>query len=90
MKTQSLILENALKSVDSGDEASVRAAASYILSEGNYVKTGDTVAIIDDPTHSFAGLKGKVKKIHQASGTCEVELANGVCAPVQSNLLFVV
>ena len=69
-----------------GDDASIQAATSRIM-EGD-VKPGSTVAIIDDPTYSAAGVKGKVKTaINLKTGTVDVELPGGSVVPMQASLL---
>lgn len=67
-------------------KASVQEAVSQILGED--VKTGQQVAIVDDPIYGFSGAKGKVKKISDSNpGFAEVELENGTSMNMQTSLL---
>jgi hypothetical protein len=82
------IIKEALEKVQKGDDASIQEAANMILG-GNGVTAGSTVAIIDDPTFSSAGLKGKVKgPSAKGSGFMDVEMPDGSVLQLQTSLLL--
>ncbi len=65
----------------------VQATVSRILGED--IGSGDSVAVIDDPTWGQAGAKGKCKgPSAKGSGFVDVELANGTTVAMQSSLLL--
>lgn len=87
MKDITAIIQEAVAKVDLKKPVTITEAANAILSED--INAGDTVAVIDDPTYSMAGAKGKSKGVSaKGSGFVDVELANGVTVPMQSSLLI--
>jgi len=80
-------IQEAVAQADMRKPETIKAAANAILSED--VNSGDTVAIIDDPTYAFPGQKARViGDSAKGSGWVDVELANGLKIPVQSSLLL--
>jgi hypothetical protein len=74
------------ESVTSGRKTFVAEAVNKILGED--IKTGQTVAVVDDPISGYTGAKGKVKSESEANpGFVEVELENGTKVQMQSSLL---
>jgi hypothetical protein len=74
------------ESVSNGSRNYVQEAVNRILGED--VKTGQTVAVIDDVISGYTGAKGKVKSISDSNpGFAEVELENGTTVQMQSSLL---
>lgn len=74
------------ESVNNGGKGYVTAAVNKILGED--IKTGQTVAVIDDPISGYSGAKGKVKAESDANpGFVDVELENGTTVKMQSSLL---
>jgi len=89
MKTIDQKIQEAVARVDLKKPTTIQEAANHILTEDSYVDGGETVAVIDDPTYSLAGLKVKVKGPSQkGSGWVDVETANGTVMPIQSSLLL--
>lgn len=79
-------ITKALAQVSTTQE-SVTAAVNVIL-EGD-LGAGTKVAVIDDPTFSYAGAKGVSKgPSAKGSGFVDVEFANGTTVPLQSSLLL--
>ena len=75
-----------VESVASGSRNYAQEAVNQILGED--VKSGQTVAVIDDVISGYSGAKGKVKKISDSNpGFAEVELENGTTIQMQSSLL---
>jgi len=82
MNIQKVISE----SVNNGGKNYVTEAVNQILGED--IKTGQTVAVIDDPINGYSGAKGKVKAESEANpGFVDVELENGTTVKMQSSLL---
>lgn len=82
MNIKSIINE----SVTSGSKNFVVEAVNQILGED--IKTGQTVAVVDDPISGYTGAKGKVKAESEANpGFVDVELENGTTVKMQSSLL---
>ena len=82
MNIKQIIAESAA----SGSRNYVQEAVNQILGED--VKSGQTVAVIDDVISGYTGAKGKVKKISDSNpGFAEVELENGTTVQMQSSLL---
>ena len=82
MNIQKVISE----SVNNGGKNYVTEAVNQILGED--IKTGQTVAVVDDPISGFTGAKGKVKAESEANpGFVDVELENGTTVKMQSSLL---
>lgn len=74
------------ESVTSSKKGFVTEAVNRILGED--IKTGQTVAVVDDPISGYTGAKGKVKSESEANpGFVEVELENGTKVQMQSSLL---
>jgi hypothetical protein len=74
------------ESVASSKKGFVAEAVNQILGED--IKTGQTVAVIDDPINGYSGAKGKVKAESEANpGFVDVELENGTVVKMQSSLL---
>jgi len=70
----------------SAGDKSIQEAVNMLLE--NFVKAGDKVAIINDPTYPCEGVTGKVKGVSaKGSGFVDVELPNGTVVPLQSSLL---
>jgi len=87
MKYIEQTIQEAVAQADVRKPASIKEAANRILSED--VNSGDTVAIIDDPTYAQPGVKAKVVgPSAKGSGFVDVELPNGTKLPVQSSLLI--
>lgn len=64
----------------------VREAVHQILGED--IKSGQTVAVVDDPISGMTGAKGKVKTISDSNpGFADVELENGTTVKMQTSLL---
>ena len=64
----------------------VTEAVNQILGED--IKSGQTVAVVDDPISGYTGAKGKVKAESEANpGFVDVELENGTTVKMQSSLL---
>ena len=80
------LLESALAHANVLRPGTITEAANMALGLSG-VKVGSDVAVIDDPTWSVAGLKGKVKKIDDV-GHATVELANGTEIPLMVNQLI--
>ena len=86
MKTVETIIQETLNSPASGD-AAIQGAVNQLLGED--ISSGDTVAIIDDPTYPYQGVEGKCKGPSQkGSGFVDVEMPDGVILPMQSSLLL--
>jgi len=82
-------IEAAVAKVDLKKPETIREAANMLLTEDMYVKGGETVGIIDDPTYAYPGQKARViGPSNKGSGWVDVELANGTRLPVQSSLLL--
>ena len=82
-------IEAVVAQVDLRKPDTIREAANTLLTEDLYVKGGETVGIIDDPTYAFPGQKVRViGQSNKGSGWVDVELANGTKIPVQSSLLL--
>lgn len=89
MKNIETTIQEAVASVDLRKPETFARAANLILTEENYVKTGETVGIIDDPTYAYPGLRARViGDSAKGSGWVDVEFENGVKVPVQSSLLI--
>ena len=74
------------ESVENGNKNYIREAVNMLL--GGDVKSGQTVAVVDDPISGMTGLKGKVRKISDANpGFAEVEGENGASYQMQTSLL---
>lgn len=75
------------ESVVNGDKKTyVQEAVHQILGED--VKSGQSVAVIDDVISGYTGAKGKVKSISDSNpGFAEVELENGTTVQMQTSLL---
>jgi len=74
------------ESVQSGNKNYIREAVNMLL--GGDVKSGDTVAVVDDPIYGYSGAKGKVKgESRDGSGFVDVELENGTTMAMQTSLL---
>jgi hypothetical protein len=78
-------IKELIENVDVKSKKSISEAANAILEDSN-IKPGATVAVIDDPTYSRAGVKGKVKSVE--GGYATLELANGESEPYQVSLLI--
>lgn len=80
-------IKSIIESVNNGGSKNyVAEAVNQILGED--VKTGATVAVVDDPISGFTGAKGKVKAESEANpGFVDVELENGTTVKMQSSLL---
>ena len=82
-------IQEAVEKVNLRKPETIAQAANQILTEDSYVDGGETVAIIDDPTYSLAGLRCKVKgPSTKGSGWVDIETPNGTVMPVQSSLLL--
>jgi hypothetical protein len=89
MKNIDQRIREAVTGVDLRKPASITEAVNTLLTEDGYVKAGETVGIIDDPTYAFPGQKVKViGPSDKGGGWVDVELANGMKVPVQSSLLL--
>jgi hypothetical protein len=86
MKTVETIIQETLNSPARGDDA-IRGAVNQLLGED--INSGDTVAIIDDPTYPYQGVEGKCKgPSAKGSGFVDVEMPDGTTVPMQSSLLL--
>jgi hypothetical protein len=86
MKTIENIITETLNSPAKGDEA-IQSAVNQLLGED--INSGDTVAIIDDPTYPYQGVEGKAKgPSAKGSGFIDVEMPDGVVVPMQASLLL--
>lgn len=82
-------IEKAMTQVDLRKPETFQEAANIILTEDAYVKAGETVAIIDDPTYPYSGQKAKVVgPADKGEGWVNVRFDNGTEFPVQSSLLL--
>jgi hypothetical protein len=83
-KTVETIIQEALTSPA---RDAVQGAVNQLLGED--ISSGDTVAIIDDPTYPYQGVEGKCKGPScKGSGFVDVEMPDGVVVPMQSSLLL--
>jgi hypothetical protein len=83
-KTVDTIIQEALTSPA---RDAVQGAVNQLLGED--ISSGDTVAIIDDPTYPYQGVEGKCKgPSAKGSGFVDVEMPDGVTVPMQSSLLL--
>jgi len=74
------------EAVSSGSRNYVQEAVNQLLGED--VKSGQTVAVVDDPISGMTGLKGKVRKISDSNpGFAEIESENGTIYNMQTSLL---
>lgn len=74
------------EAVEKDGKNCVREAVHQILGED--IKSGQTVAVVDDPISGMTGAKGKVKTISDSNpGFCDVELENGTTVKMQTSLL---
>jgi hypothetical protein len=86
MKSVENIIQEALTSPAREADA-VQGAVNQLLGED--IGSGDTVAIIDDPTYPYQGVEGKCKgPSAKGSGFVDVEMPDGVTVPMQSSLLL--
>ena len=85
-KSKTHAVDQIIAEVDIHKPDSIRNAASRLLSEDNFVKSGDTCAVIDDPTYPLSGLLVKVKSIEGGFATCEAQ--NGHTYRLQTCLLL--
>ena len=75
-----------IESMRRGSRNYVSETVNMLL--GGDVKSGDTVAVIDDPIDGFSCAKGKVKgESRQGTGFVDIELENGTTMPMQTSLL---
>jgi hypothetical protein len=82
-------IQEAVAKVDLRKPETITAAANAILTEDGYVKAGETVATLDDPTFPYSGQKARVVgPSDKGSGWVDVEFPNGVRMPYQSSLLL--
>jgi hypothetical protein len=76
-----------IETVDLKKKDTVTEAANLILAEE--ITAGSQVAVIDDPTYSQAGQRGRVRgSTADRKGYVDVEFANGMVVPLQSSLLI--
>lgn len=81
-------IKKAVEHVDLKDSKTFGEAANMLLEDSD-IKKGASVAVIDDPTYSLAGIRGVVKgQSAKGSGWMDVELPDGTVMPVQSSLLL--
>jgi hypothetical protein len=74
------------EAVESRSRNYVQEAVDQLLGED--IKSGATVAVVDDPIYGYSGAKGKAKgESAKGSGFVDVELENGTTMPMQSSLL---
>lgn len=86
MKNLTNIINESLQSKKPEAEA-IQEAVNQLLGED--ISSGDTVAIIDDPTYPYQGVEGKCKgPSAKGSGFVDVEMPDGVTVPMQSSLLL--
>lgn len=65
----------------------VAEAVNRLLGED--IESGNTVAIIDDPSYPYQGVTGKVKgPSAKGSGFVDVSLPDGNVLPMQASLLL--
>lgn len=87
MKTIETKIQEAVAGVDLKNESSVRAAANAILAESE-LSAGTEVVVIDDPTFSLSGQRGRVKGTSNNEGFVSVQFENGLTVDLQSSLLL--
>lgn len=78
-------IKKALEHVNLTRPQSIQEAANMALGLAG-ISAGSDAAVIDDPTHSMAGLKVKVKGVE--NGQAEVELNNGTRVKLLVNQLI--
>lgn len=84
MKDTNQIIQEA---VASGSRNYVQDAVNRLLGED--IQSGDEVAVIDDPSYPYQGVKGRVKgPSAKGSGFVDVAMPDGVTVPLQSSLLI--
>jgi hypothetical protein len=89
MKNIEQTIQEAVAKVNLRKPETVAEAANIILTEDNYVKGGETVATLDDPSYPYSGQRAKViGPSDKGSGWVDLEFANGVKMPYQSSLLL--
>jgi hypothetical protein len=72
--------------VNGNKKTFVQEAVHQILGED--IKSGQTVAVVDDPISGYTGARAKVKKISDSNpGFAECELENGTTVQMQTSLL---
>lgn len=83
-------IQEAVAQVDLRKPETFRQAASIILTESELaVSNGEEVGLLDDPTYPYSGQKARViGPSDKGKGWMDVEFANGVKLPVQSDLLI--
>lgn len=80
------IRKTVTEAIATGGRAFVKTAVNRLLGED--IKTGQTVAVVDDPISGFSGAKGRVASLSDSNpGFAEVELENGTRVQMQTSLL---
>jgi hypothetical protein len=74
-----------IEKMDPKDQKSVGSALAEAMNNNN-VKVGSTVAVVQDPTYPFDGLKGTVLSMEK--GYANVEFDNKIKAELHVNLLI--
>jgi len=81
-------IQKAVEHVDLSNAKTIAEAANMIL-EDSAIKKGATVAVIDDPTYSMAGLQGKVTSLDKV-GYAEVQMEDGTNVSLMINQLVLI
>lgn len=81
------INETIIEDLCSG-KISVEEAVNKLVSDAG-IKAGSDVAVLNDPTYPFDGLKGVVQKIRE-DGYADVKFPNGNVVALQLSLLVAV
>ena len=82
-------IQEAVAQVDLRKPDTFYRAANAILTEDNYVSSGDKVSPIDDSTYPYEGQVGTVVgPSDKGAGFINVRFENGTIVPIQSSLVF--
>jgi hypothetical protein len=82
-------IQEAVAQVDLRKPDTFFRAANAILTEDEYVKSGDSVSPIDDSVYPYEGQLGTVVgPSGKGTGFVDVRFANGTVVPMQSSLLI--
>ena len=83
MKSISQIVE----SVDLKKPATIEQALCESIGDTG-VKSGGSVAVLDDPTYPYAGQRGTVVSVDDSHGVAKVKFPNGAEVNLQSTILI--
>jgi hypothetical protein len=80
------LINAAVGKVDLKNPGTITEAVNMLLGQ-NGIKSGTSVAVIDDPTYPYSGLRGKTQG-EIVNGCVHVKFDNGNAVPLQVNLLI--